>query len=399
MPPESFTHLLNAPRLYVPAGYPSMHAYCVDALHLSEDAAYKRIQAARAARQFPTLFVALSEGRLHLAAVCLLAPHLNPANADQLVAEAVHQRKSEIERRLAQRFPRPEVLGIVETIPGASVSSDSQPAPPQKEEETTECPRVEPQLAPGQVAASRRAKMAPISAEGFLLSVTIGKRAHDNLRYAQSLLGHAIPSGDVAQVLDRALITLVSHLEKRKFGATSQPRPRQRVSANQRHVPNHVRRVVWERDQGQCTFVSQTGHRCRAHKFLEFDHIDPVARGGKATADRMRLRCRAHNQYEAERVFGAESMRYKRQESRAAQVSKAPRTLAPHRTAKAPNALDQDVVPWLRALGFRADEARAAAERCDVIPDAPLEQRVRFALQHLGPRAASLGRAVAVGRT
>src|SRR3990172_6905569 len=67
---------VDARRLYAPAGYASMHAYCVEELRLSEDAASKRIQAARAARQFPALFTALAEGRLHLTAVCLLAPHL-----------------------------------------------------------------------------------------------------------------------------------------------------------------------------------------------------------------------------------------------------------------------------------------------------------------------------------
>jgi hypothetical protein len=36
-------------RLYLEAAYPSMFAYCVGALRFSEDAAYKRIQAARAA--------------------------------------------------------------------------------------------------------------------------------------------------------------------------------------------------------------------------------------------------------------------------------------------------------------------------------------------------------------
>ena len=52
---------------------------------------------------------------------------------------------------------------------------------------------------------------------------------------------------------------------------------------------------------------------------------------------------------------------------------------------RAPIAPERDVVPWLRALGFRADEARRAAERCDEIPDAPLEQRVRAALSFLSP--------------
>ena len=40
----------------------------------------------------------------------------------------------------------------------------------------------------------------------------------------------------------------------------------------------------------------------------------------------------------------------------------------------------EEVVPWLRALGLRLDEARRAAARCEAIPDAPLEERVRCAL-------------------
>ena len=39
--------VLVRPRLYLPAGYPSMYEYCVNELRLSEDATYKRIQAAR----------------------------------------------------------------------------------------------------------------------------------------------------------------------------------------------------------------------------------------------------------------------------------------------------------------------------------------------------------------
>lgn len=39
-----------------------------------------------------------------------------------------------------------------------------------------------------------------------------------------------------------------------------------------------------------------------------------------------------------------------------------------------------DVIPWLRGLGVRVDDARRAAELCADIPDAPLEERVRRAL-------------------
>ncbi len=69
---------------------------CVGELDLSEEAASKRIQAARVARRFPALFDALAEGRLHLSGVVLLAPCLTLENAEELLAAATHQSKSEI---------------------------------------------------------------------------------------------------------------------------------------------------------------------------------------------------------------------------------------------------------------------------------------------------------------
>ena len=53
-------------RLYVPAGFPSMFLYCVHELHLSEEAARKRIHAARAARRFPAIFSAVADSRLRV---------------------------------------------------------------------------------------------------------------------------------------------------------------------------------------------------------------------------------------------------------------------------------------------------------------------------------------------
>ena len=62
-----------------------------------------------------------------------------------------------------------------------------------------------------------RGRVAPLSAERFALQVTIEKDTHDKLRYAQALLSHQLPSGDIAQVVDRALDVLVAQLEKQKF--------------------------------------------------------------------------------------------------------------------------------------------------------------------------------------
>jgi 5-methylcytosine-specific restriction endonuclease McrA len=190
------------------------------------------------------------------------------------------------------------------------------------------------------------------------------QEAHDDLLYAQALLGHSVPDGDPAQVFARALKTLVAHLEKQKFAKTDRPRPC-RESENVRHVPAEVKRTVWERDGGQCTFVSENGHRCDARTRLEFDHVEPVATGGHATVQGLRLRCRAHNQFTAEQAFGRDFMNAKREGSAKA--------VLPEHVA--------EVVPWLRSVGFKADEARRLAECCEGMPDAPLEARVRHALK------------------
>jgi 5-methylcytosine-specific restriction endonuclease McrA len=324
-----------------------MHAYCVEKLRLSEDAAYKRIRAARAARRFPSLFEAVAEGRLHLAAVCLIAGHLTPENAGELIAAAIDRKKFEIEAWLARRFPMAEPPAFVRPIhprpqletvptrdeaapPGARVVESMpitvDPARPGDDRlVSATTPKSDSQLAPGPVAGVPT--VASPMPERYLVQVAISKSTHDKLLRAQALLSHAVPSGNVAQVIDRALDALIVQLEKRKFGATKPlPQPaapsvskaaRRPLSASRaRHVPARIRRAVWERDQGRCTFVSSSGTRCGSRKFLEYDHIEPVARGGVASVAGVRLRCRAHNQYEAERVFGAGFMSLKREGAR-----------------------------------------------------------------------------------
>ncbi len=410
---------VDARRLYVPAGYPSMHAYCVDELHLSEDAALKRIQAARAARQFPVLFTTLAEGRLHLTAVRLLAPHLTPENVNELLEAAAYRRRSEIEQFLAQRFPLavPEPPARVRILPAISAMPGPQHAPGHvgtlpldPPGEHAPGPGGNLPLDPtGEHAPGHVEGVAPPPLERYLLQVTIGKSTHDKLRYAQALLSHSVRSGDVAQVLDRALDALIGQVEKRKFEATAKsrrpgpgrgtkpepqsgprpdPRPgsRQRSSARKRYIPSHVKRAVWERDQGQCTFESDAGRRCAARRFLEFDHVDPVALGGRATVEGLRLRCRAHNQYEAERTFGVGFMNEKRDAARARRtvVEERLRAVAEEERDEAAREQARDVLAGLRGLGFRVDEARRAVEFTGTLHDAPIEERLRTALKFLG---------------
>jgi hypothetical protein len=97
-------------KMYLEEGYPSMHAWCIEFFHYSRDVAFKRIHAARAARDFPVLYEAVAEGRLHLSAVRLIAPHLTLDNVGELVAAATHRTCEYIEEMIARRFVRLETL-------------------------------------------------------------------------------------------------------------------------------------------------------------------------------------------------------------------------------------------------------------------------------------------------
>jgi hypothetical protein len=72
---------VDARRLWAREAVSSMFRYCTERLHLSEDAAYRRIEVARAARKHPMLLGFLSDGRLHLTGLSLLARHLRPRTA------------------------------------------------------------------------------------------------------------------------------------------------------------------------------------------------------------------------------------------------------------------------------------------------------------------------------
>ena len=314
-----------------------MFAYCLGELRLSEETAYKRIQAARTARRFPAIFDAVAEGRLHLTAVVLLKPYLTSETVNELLAAATHKSKSEIEKLLACKFPKPDVMTRIAAIPAvppalATAQLDPDPVPicaePSDELDPDPAPVATNPSGLGPVKASPerlvpepvqiRSKISPLAPRRFALQVTIGQITHDKLRYAQEPLSHQIPSGDVAEVLDRALDALILKLEKTKFAATDKPRKaRRNTGANERHIPSHVKRAVRKRDGGQCTYVSANGQRCSSRRFLEFDHAVEVARGGQATPDQIRLRCRAHNQFTAEQTFGVEFMKFKREQARA----------------------------------------------------------------------------------
>src|SRR5882762_6039293 len=112
----------DARRVFEGAGYSSLFKYCMAVLHLSEDAVYNRIKAARAARDYPVIIEKLESGALSPTTVRLLAPRLTNENHQELLAAASGRGKQAVEELLAHRFPQPDVAARVRKVPGRPVA-------------------------------------------------------------------------------------------------------------------------------------------------------------------------------------------------------------------------------------------------------------------------------------
>jgi hypothetical protein len=303
---------MDARKLYLGEGCSSVFTYCTRVLHLSEHAAYGRIEAARAARRFPVVLERLESGELTLSNLSLVRPHLTDENCLAQLDAVRFASKRDVERLVAAMGPQPDVAAMIRKLPNeatrltravhATPVSDLTPEASDVAGMTVAIPPAPP-VTPRRPAVVVRA-LAP---ERYRIQLTVNQETHDKLRRVQDLLRHVILDGDLAMVFDRALTALLREVERSKLSVARQPRPARPVVPGSRHVPAAVRRAVWQRDEGRCAFEGREG-RCAETAFLEFHHILPFARGGRATVENIQLRCRAHNQYQAIEDFGPRAL-------------------------------------------------------------------------------------------
>jgi hypothetical protein len=220
----------------------------------------------------------------------------------------------EVQELLARCSPMPDAPPSVRKLPAPRMpvpppEAVPQPMVPQPmvPQPMVPQPMVPQPMVPEPVVPSpsrHRPPVTPLAPARYQITFTASASTREKLRCAQDLLRHAVPSGDTAEVIDRALTVLLDDLARKKLASTDRPRSSQGPAAGSRHVPAGVKRAVWVRDGGRCAFVGQGGRRCGERGFIEFHHVEPYARGGPPTIGNVQLRCRAHNAYEADLEFG-----------------------------------------------------------------------------------------------
>ena len=170
--------------------------------------------------------------------------------------------RRELDRLIAAWFPRPDVPPKIQALGEARTGEASGSLFPAGDrsgpsEQST-------LLETG--ATAPRPRVEPLSADRFLIQFTASAELHRKLEKPQQLLSHTVPSGDLAQLFERALDELIRQELKRRTGA-GKPRKRRELRPDSRHIPVEVARLVWERDAGQCTFVDAEDDAARSDAF------------------------------------------------------------------------------------------------------------------------------------
>src|SRR4051812_39320126 len=330
--------------LYAERGFPSMHVFCMKELGFSEGGAYNRMGVARAARRLPPVLDALRSGAVHLAGLRVLVPHLDEGNDERLLAEAAGKSKREIEEMAARLSPKPPVPDSMRKLPARPTASLFEPLPGADPASADRMASPSPGAPAPIRRAERRPIIAPLSDDSYQIEFTAPRAVRDKIRQAQDLLRHRVPKGELAVVIETALDALIDKLKKERFAVGRRPRkqsvPPPSLSAS-RHIPDAIKRAVYERAEGRCEFVDESGRRCTETGGVEFDHLEGFARTHIHSVDAIRVLCRGHNVHAAEQLYGRAYMERVRTDVRETRASAPTTALSPVPAIARPGASTQ----------------------------------------------------------
>ena len=166
-------------------------------------------------------------------------------------------------------------------------------------------------------------KVRPLGNGRYEMKVVIDAECHRALEQLRGLLSHVDPHmtlGQLAATAERPAqapasgsITSAPKTKRNPDGqarsaahrnaqpthaATSAPK---RSAPAARAIPVAVKRHVWNRDGGRCSYVDpRSRRRCASRHLLQIDHVFPYALGGRAEPANLRLLCATHHRHRHE---------------------------------------------------------------------------------------------------
>ncbi len=288
---EVLQHLREVERrsLYAVLAYPSLFEYAVKELKYSAGAAQRRVASMRLLRELPEQEALNVEEKIERGLLTL---------------SALSQAQSFFRQEKSTREEKKEVLLNLENKTTREV----------EKELIARC--SEPQKFVVE-------KLRPLTKTQSELKLLVDEDFLRELEELRGFLAAKHPKASIKELLAYALshtlknikpkapkaIQVVNSALKAKAPEVKQDLNKKTSNKNSRYISVQVKREVWQRDKGRCTFVNPLSKKCCSSKHgLELDHVHPHALGGETTIENLRLRCRTHNQLLALQSFGQQHM-------------------------------------------------------------------------------------------
>ncbi len=280
---------LERRRLYS-KDHPSLFEYCVKVLKYSSASAQRRIDSMRAMKLIPELEEKIISGDLNLSSI---------SQAQSFFRQ---------EAKVGKSYSVIEKKEVLEKLENKS---------------SRECIQELIAISPQSVPQEKRRELTVDKTE---LKVILNIDLISKLDKIKALMSHKNPSmtdQELIEAMAEIVIQKIDPMEKakraeirrQKNNTPQLPTEEVKVShTNSRYISAALKQAVYKRDKGQCTHPN-----CNSRKFIEYDHITPIAMGGKTTIQNLRLLCRTHNQRAAIEKFGFQRMQpYIQKQSRSA---------------------------------------------------------------------------------
>ncbi len=282
---------ISARKIYLERGYPSFYEMVTQHFGYCAGSAMRRINAMKLVKEMPQFEEKIESGELSLSVA-----------AD--VQSFLYQ-----EAKIERPYSLNAKIELVETCLGKSRRE------------------VEEEFARRNPEKEKRETQHAISHDRLRVSFSISKELNEKLNHLKDLLGHVDPSMTTEALLDRLCELGLEQYDQRRKAERAAVRkekrmkePQQSKAANpgtqstsfdmdatstsaaevarSRYIKVHESLQVENDGQG-CTFVSESGRRCRSKRFLQLDHIELFARGGANEAANLRWMCGMHNRARA----------------------------------------------------------------------------------------------------
>ena len=320
-------------KLYLKRGFSSLFDYTVKELGYSEGSAYRRIKAMKLCREIPETTSKLKTGNLNLTTVSQLQTFFEKqdkkAKKKQVDLNLQNTQKQKVQSNLSVRrsdsSPRridasylenkTQKLDLLKKVEGKS----------RRQTEKLLC-EIDPDL------SIAKEKLRFIGNGKMELKIIMDEDLRKKLEELKNLFSHRnsnISYGELFSILVKLGLNKYDPRRKlkkkqlEKFNKKIQikindPSKTKNMTGSEkliysdksngilknfkqisnRYIPAEVKRSIWMRDEGKCSyFCPETEKKCGSKHLLQIDHIHPYSLGGGSEPGNLRLLCAGHNQY------------------------------------------------------------------------------------------------------